>query len=471
MCNGCGGVHAGSSLPGRWIVPFSLGFRIYPWLETILTIRRNLAAAYGLALAMVLLALAIRWLVAEYVGPEVPFITFYPAIILAALLGGLWPGVLAAVLSTLAAWHLFMSHMGGSLGVQQIVQLLLFLFISGVNIAIAVLLDVIVDRLIIQQRNIQLLLDAAPSGFLLVDSAGTIRLANASTGGLFGYKPEELAGQPVEVLVPPGQAEAHRGLRAAYQQKPEARLLGAGRELNGRRRDGSEIPVEIGLNPVAQNGGAAVLATVVDISARKRAEASQQLLIKELEHRTRNVFTVVQALVATSARDTVTVPELVRLLNSRIHAVSQAYALVPLAGRSVSLFKVVGSQVSAHPNRIVVEGEDIQVAPSTAQHFALILHELMTNALKYGALSTPNGRVLVRGEFDLANPRLFVFSWQEIDGPPVAPPRRTGFGSVILGKMAAEFSERVVMDYAREGLLYRLEIDRPRIEAVTPVAA
>ncbi|HEX9330031.1 MAG TPA: DUF4118 domain-containing protein, partial [Reyranella sp.] len=88
-------------------MPFSLGFRVYPWLERLLKLRHNPWTAYGVAFALVLLAVLVRWAVVDVVGPRVPFITFFPAIILAALLGGLWPGILATVVSTAAAWYLF----------------------------------------------------------------------------------------------------------------------------------------------------------------------------------------------------------------------------------------------------------------------------------------------------------------------------------------------------------------------------
>lgn len=88
-------------------MPFALGFKIYPWVERLLRVRQNPFAAYGFALLMVALAVFMRWLVGGYTGVQIPFITFYPAIIIAALIGGLWPGILATVLSSVAAWYLF----------------------------------------------------------------------------------------------------------------------------------------------------------------------------------------------------------------------------------------------------------------------------------------------------------------------------------------------------------------------------
>ncbi len=234
-------------------MPFALGFQIYPWVERLLRVRQYPFAAYGLALAMVALAVFVRGLVAEFAGAAMPFVTFYPAIIVVALIGGIGPGILATGLSSVAAWYLFIPpFFAWTLSGRELTELFLFVFISGVDVAIAVIVSAVVDRLIIQQRNIRVLLESAPNGFVLVDERGTIKLVNASTERLFGYSREEILGRNVEVLVPEQQVGDHRKLRAAYQEKPEVRLMGLGRDLSGQRKDGSEFPVEIGLNPVGR---------------------------------------------------------------------------------------------------------------------------------------------------------------------------------------------------------------------------
>jgi PAS domain S-box-containing protein len=267
-------------------VPFTLGFQIYPWIERVLRVRQYPLAAYGLALILVALAVLVRGLAGQFAGVQV-FTTFYPAIIIAALIGGLWPGILATVLSVVAAWYLVIPQFfTWTIGQRELVEFLLFVVISGIDVAIAVLLAWLVERLIIQQRNIRVLLESAPNGFVLVDERGTIKLVNESAEKLFGYSREELLGKDVEALVPEQHVPDHRKVRAVYQEKPEVRLIGLGRDLSGRRKDGSEFPVEIGLNPVGRDGRPAVLATVMDISARKQAEEHQRLIIGELEHRT-----------------------------------------------------------------------------------------------------------------------------------------------------------------------------------------
>jgi PAS domain S-box-containing protein len=447
-------------------VPFALGFEIYPWVERLLRVRHYPLAAYGLALLLVALAVFMRWLVGEYTGAQIPFITFYPAIIIAALIGGLWPGILATVLSSVAAWYLFIPSLLAWPGHREIVELFLFAVISGMDVAIAVLLTKLIERLVLQQRNIRILLESAPTGLVLVDDHGTIKLVNASAEKLFGYSRGELMGKAVEALVPQQHIPDHRKLRASYQEKPEVRLMGLGRNLSGRRRDGSEFPVEIGLNPVGRDGTPAILATVMDISARKQAEEHQGLIIGELEHRTRNLFSVVQAIITSSLKDAKTIAEGTYVVSGRVKALSQAYALLAdAAWEGASLAKILGGQVLLDPKRVTVDGCDITVAPRAAQQFAMIVHELATNALKYGALSVPDGRVSISGRIDRYDGAgSFVFSWKETGGPRVAPPTRRGFGSAILLEAAEQFGS-VTMKYLPEGLIYQLQLDLKAIEA------
>jgi len=121
------------------------------------------------------------------------------------------------------------------------------------------------------QDAFRLVVEAAPSGMLMVDHAGTILLINAQIERLFGYSRDELVGQTIEKLVPPRFRSRHPAHRRNFLLDPQARAMGAGRDLFGLTADGTEIPVEIGLNPIATDAGQFVLASVVDISERRRS--------------------------------------------------------------------------------------------------------------------------------------------------------------------------------------------------------
>jgi PAS domain S-box-containing protein len=451
-------------------MPFSTAFEAHPLVERVQRVRQNPIAAYAVAVGLVALAVFGRWVVGDYVGARVPFITFYPAIIIATLLGGLWPGVFATILSSVAAWFLFFPHAyTWTLEERELVQLLLFIFICGINVAIIALLNALVDHVAAQEQNMRVLLESAPNGIVVVDGQGEITLVNASTEKLFGFKRLELLGQSVDILVPDRQVEVHRIEREAFLREPETRAMGGGRDLNGRRKDGSEFPVEIGLNPVSRNGNNAVLATVIDITERKRAQESQQLLMRELQHRTKNLFAVFQAIAGRTVDEGKTATEIKYVLNGRLQALARAYAmLADAAWEGISLANILDRQLSGFSKRVSVSGCDIIVTPSAAQQFAMIIHELATNALKYGSLSTPDGRVSIEGRIErLDGHGVFSLLWKETGGPPVSSPTRKGFGSVILVDSAEQFGESATMNYAREGLTYELKVSLGAIEALT----
>ncbi len=124
--------------------------------------------------------------------------------------------------------------------------------------------------------------ESSPSGLLMTDNSGRIVLVNREVERLFGYSREELLGQPVDMLVPEQFRDMHPGYRGSFIADPKVRAMGAGRDLYGRRKDGTEVPVEIGLNPIATEEGLFVLSAIVDISARRRAEEHRRGLEEQL---------------------------------------------------------------------------------------------------------------------------------------------------------------------------------------------
>ncbi|HXE81561.1 MAG TPA: PAS domain S-box protein [Vicinamibacterales bacterium] len=118
----------------------------------------------------------------------------------------------------------------------------------------------------------RLAVERSPSGMLVTDAQGRIVLVNSEVERLFGYSRDELLGQPVELLVPARLRDVHAQHRSSFYAQPQTRPMGAGRDLFGRRKDGTEVPVEIGLNPIPTKDGYFVLSTIVDISARRELE-------------------------------------------------------------------------------------------------------------------------------------------------------------------------------------------------------
>ena len=134
------------------------------------------------------------------------------------------------------------------------------------------------------EERFRLVVEASPSGIVLMNGQGRVVLVNAETERLFGYTREELTGQPVEMLMPERFRGDHPAFRAGFLAAPRARAMGFGRELFARRKDGTEFPAEIGLSPVPREDGPLVLAAVVDITARKRDETEMLRVQAELAH-------------------------------------------------------------------------------------------------------------------------------------------------------------------------------------------
>jgi len=161
------------------------------------------------------------------------------------------------------------------------------------------------DQIYLGEERLRLVIEAAPSGMIMVDDGGAIVLVNSQVVQLFGYSRDELLGQSIEILVPLGARAKHPEYRKQFFSSPSVRAMGMGRDLFGLKKDGTQIPVEIGLNPLETNGETFVLASVVDITQRKMAEELLLRANEELEHRvaerTAELVLINQELVA--ARD------------------------------------------------------------------------------------------------------------------------------------------------------------------------
>lgn len=144
--------------------------------------------------------------------------------------------------------------------------------------------------------------ESSPSGMIIVDASGSIMLVNKETERLFGYTREELLGQSIEILVPERFRSYHPQYRAEFFENPSTRRMGRGRDLFGLRKDGTEIPIEIGLNPIRTDQGLFVLSVIVDITDRKRAEESLRQLNETLEDRVVRRTVQLRALAAALTR-------------------------------------------------------------------------------------------------------------------------------------------------------------------------
>lgn len=443
-----------------------MSFETAPGGHAAFAVRRRPLLSYGLAAAAVAVAIGFRWLAHDWLERDTPFLTFFPAVVVAALAGGLRAGVAALVACTVAAWFFLLGEpLSWQIDGRAGFSLLSFFVLSGATVAGVSFVEAALMRVAAQARDQRALIDAVPNGIVIVNGQGDIIGVNSSACRVFGYESDELIGKPVEILVPPRVASIHAGLRSHFQRAPETRPMGAGRDLAARCKDGSEFPVEIGLNPIQWNGKPAILATITDITERKQHEERQAILSRELEHRVGNIFSVVLATIRRTLTKGRSAEEGAALLTDRVQMLAEAHALFSEAMfQNVSLGKLVELGAGGFRDHIVVSGPDVLVNDKAAQSLLFILHELTTNAVKHGGLSAPGGSVSIDRKVETVDGADFlVLEWKESGGPAPVPPTRRGFGSFILLETPKQFGGEAALDYAPGGLIWRLRVPLDRI--------
>jgi two-component sensor histidine kinase/CheY-like chemotaxis protein len=202
-----------------------------------------------------------------------------------------------------------------------------------------------------------------------------------------------------------------------------------------------------------------VLGTAIDITTRKKAEERQLLLAREVDHRARNALAVVQAIMRLTRA--ATPASYVAAVEGRIRALSQAHTLLSQSRwEGADIARLVDEELAPYrstgASRISVSGSSAVLPPDRAQTLALALHELATNSAKYGALSSPEGRLDVAWQSDGA---LLNLQWSETGGPPVRPPTEQGFGTKIINAtIKHQMGGDVALDWRPEGLRCTLSI-------------
>jgi PAS domain S-box-containing protein len=378
-----------------------------------------------------------------------PFITFYPAIIVATFLGGWRSGLASLALSALAAGYFFMPPRNSlALAPVDLLALVIFIFVAGAMVGIIALLNEALDRLGTQAENLTFVLETEPAGVIAIDADGRIVLVNRTAEQLFGYSRQELYGQPIETLTPDDARERHVAVRDGYLRTPIPRHMGRpGMDLHGQRKDGTLFPIEVGLNPLQRGALKGALSTIIDISERRSAERRQQILADEVRHRGRNLLAMVQAL----AVQTIPAAERKAFMEALV-GLARTQDLF-LDAETAPLLKIIDAELAPFRKRVSVRDCDITLLPRAAQDFGLILHELTTNSVKHGALSVEKGRIRITGS---AAAGVFTFVWEELNGPPAREPEHKGLGHVILHDVARDFCERVEASYGETGFRYEI---------------
>jgi PAS domain S-box-containing protein len=252
---------------------------------------------------------------------------------------------------------------------------------------------------------------------VMIDLDGIMVLVNAQTERMFDYSRQVLIGQSVEILVPERFREHHRAFRANYFGDPQPRPMGVGRDLAGCRADGSEFPIEIGLNPIATEAGIMVLASIIDITERRRAQQhlenallEKTVLLNEVHHRVKNNLQVITSLLNLQA-DYAADPRLKAILAEscgRVKAMALTHQLlyerkdfsrIDLGDYLDRLVQSIRSSYRGSGERIglrlVLPGADVQLDLERAIPCGLLINELVTNAFKHAFKDERHGEIVI----------------------------------------------------------------------------
>jgi PAS domain S-box-containing protein len=260
---------------------------------------------------------------------------------------------------------------------------------------------------------------------------------NAGAKRLFGYSAEEAIGRPVTMLIPEDRLSEEDHILSRIRAGERVEHF----ETIRRHKSGTLLDVSLTISPVRNTAGEIIGASKIarDISELKQSRSAQAIVLREMNHRIKNIFSLFGGLVTLSARASKSDEELAPAILSRLDALARAHELTLPDFRSddatekpIGFSELLRTIVAPHQlgePRLAISGDDVTLSGTPLTSIALLLHELTTNAAKYGALSTPNGRVEVALRLDVDQ---FHIDWVERGGPPVeGTPSSEGFGSVL----------------------------------------
>lgn len=325
-------------------------------------------------------------------------------------------------------------------------------------------------------QRLAAIVESTDDAVLAKDLNGIITSWNQGAEQLFGYTAEEAIGKPVMILIPVDRHDEESTILT--------RIRGGERvdhyETIRRRKDGSLVEVSLTVSPIRSRDGKIVGASKIarDITERRRAEEQQHLLLREMDHRIKNLFTLSSSVVALSARSAKTPEQLGSAINERLAALARAHALTlpKMSGatsrieQSTTLHDLIQTIVLPFDDgtrndrpRVMVSGPDIQIGGDSVTSFALLLHEFATNAAKYGAFSTPTGYLDIECSEDNDQ---FVLTWTERGGPVVQHETgREGFGSLLArATVKRQLEGDISRDWKPDGLTIRLSVARDRLK-------
>jgi len=311
------------------------------------------------------------------------------------------------------------------------------------------------------EQRLGAIIESSDDAIVSKNLNGIITSWNRGAERLFGYAADEVVGQSITILIPPERLDEETMVLDRIRRGERIDHY----ETVRRRKDGASVDISLTVSPVRDTVGRIVGASKIarDITERRRAQEQQELLVGEIKHRIKNTLATVQAIAMQTLRSA-SVDERSAFI-ARLHALANAHDLLTLESwNRAPLRDVVGRVLKPfqekHHERFLIDGHgDLWLSANRSVLLALVLHELATNAVKYGALSNGTGRVHVGWEVvPNGPPGRMMLTWQESGGPPVKPPEHKGFGSLLIERVVEAELGAARFDFRPQGVTCTFEI-------------
>ncbi len=295
---------------------------------------------------------------------------------------------------------------------------------------------------------------------------GKVTSWNAGAARIFGYSAEEMIGEPIIRIIPYELLSEETEILAKIRRGERIEHY----ETVRLTKDGRRINISLTVSPVRDRMGNVVGISKVarDVTERKRAEDLQRLLVGELNHRVKNTLATVQAIAHQTLRRAKSPVDFVSSFSGRVQALARAHTLLTQSTwLGANVMEMVRDQIllgSEADERVTCEGPSLMLEPQVSLHLAMVLHELGTNARKYGALSVPTGRLSVSWEIETAGNRSLNLQWRESDGPMVQAPTERGFGSTLIEQSLQAHGGVASIRYGADGVTCEIKLPLPERE-------
>jgi PAS domain S-box-containing protein len=300
-------------------------------------------------------------------------------------------------------------------------------------------------------RFLASIVESSDDAIVSKDLNGIIMSWNRGAERVFGYTAEEAIGQPITIVIPQDRHDEERDILTRIRRGERIDHF----ETIRQRKHGSMITVSLTVSPVKNAEGKIVGASKIarDVTEQKRGQEQIATLAREAEHRSRNLLANVQAAVNLSQSDTA--KGLKEAVEGRIQAIANVHSLfVQSRWIGAELSTIVTQELAPYfkedEARVRIDGPQVLLAPDAAQAIAVAVHELATNAAKYGALSAGTGQVELKWSHDADG--WVVLRWTETGGPPVNEPKRRGFGTRVVESMIGQLKGKTCFDWRVGGL-------------------